>query len=82
MNNSIDMSKFTPSAEEAKDGMITKNAVRCKICGANADRYRFCFRCQKNVGHIADPVVCIWSDLNYYSDELKEIAKICHASVV
>lgn len=56
---------FMPSDAEAADGMLVKNACRCRICGANADRYQNMFRCQANPGHVADTFVGIFSDLSY-----------------
>lgn len=60
------------------DEVACKNAVRCTICGSPADRMGgpekvhgddhpsgWFFQCQSNPGHVADGMVCIFSDLSY-----------------
>lgn len=42
---------------------VVKNAVRCQICQAPADRHPWGFQCQQNPNHVGDPVVGIFSDL-------------------
>lgn len=44
---------------------IAKNAVRCGICGAPADRYANHFGCQANPAHMGDLNVGIFSDCSY-----------------
>lgn len=61
----IDMTRFTPSEPERENGMITKNAVTCRICGANADRFNYGFQCQSDPAHFADLVTGIFSDRSY-----------------
>jgi hypothetical protein len=41
-----------------------KNATRCGICGASADKLENgCYQCTAAPGHMADGYVGIWSDL-------------------
>jgi hypothetical protein len=47
-----------------RHGPIVKNAVRCGICGAPADRYANRFECQANAGHLGDLFMAIFSDLS------------------
>lgn len=46
-----------------KSEPIVKNAVRCGICNAPADRHEHCFVCQANPNHLGDMNVGIFSDL-------------------
>lgn len=50
-----------PRSNEPKP--LVKNAVRCGICGAPADRYYQYYECQKNPCHLGDCFVGIFSDL-------------------
>jgi hypothetical protein len=59
----FDFSKFEPSIEEKKLGMVTKNAIKCGICYFSVDRYVNRFQCQKNPNHIGDLNVGIFCDL-------------------
>lgn len=44
----------------------TANAVRCTICGANADLMKVgIYVCRDNPAHIGDTFVGIFSDLTY-----------------
>ena len=43
---------------------IVRNAVRCGVCGAGADRYSYGFVCQANKNHVGDLVVGIFSDMS------------------
>lgn len=44
--------------------VLVKNVCKCGICGANSDKLKTgIFVCQKVLGHMADGVVGIWSDL-------------------
>lgn len=61
----IDWSRFEPSDAELANGMITKNACQCLVCGANADRFQNRFQCQVNPNHIGDLVVGRFSDLTH-----------------
>lgn len=65
MTETLQMSRFEPSAEEKAEGMITKNARQCTICGCNADLYINRFECQNNSAHVGDLIVGIFSDLSY-----------------
>lgn len=53
----------TPSDRERGEGVVTKNACQCRICGANADRYGNRFECQRNPCHVADLLTGTFSDL-------------------
>lgn len=55
--------RFTPSQEEAAQGVVTKDAVTCGVCGSLAARYSNRFQCQKNPNHVGDLVFGIFSDL-------------------
>ena len=44
---------------------IVKNACRCRICQAPADRYHWGFQCQANPNHMGDLVVGIFTDMTY-----------------
>jgi len=44
---------------------VVENAVRCTVCGANADRYGAIFICQANKAHLGDTFVGIFTDLTY-----------------
>lgn len=47
-----------------------KNATRCGICGASADKLESgIYVCQANPAHMADGFVGIWSDLTYPGEE-------------
>ena len=54
--------EFEPSDDEKGQGMLIKNACRCKICGGPADRYAWAFQCRNNPGHVADFYTGIFSD--------------------
>ena len=45
--------------------VIVKNAVRCRVCGAAADRHENRFECQANPNHVGDLNVGIFSDLTH-----------------
>jgi hypothetical protein len=47
---------------------IVKNAVRCGVCGAAADRYCNRFQCQDNYNHVGDLNVGIFADLTAPGD--------------
>ena len=49
---------------------IVKNAVRCGICNASADRYSTYFQCSENPNHVGDLYVGIFSDLTFPEKEL------------
>lgn len=53
-----------PSAEEKESGMVTKNAIRCRICGSMAHRYESLFQCSANENHCADLNTGVFSDFN------------------
>lgn len=42
---------------------VVKNAVRCRVCGAPADRHHNRFECRKDLGHMADLVTGIFTDM-------------------
>lgn len=44
---------------------VVKNACRCTLCGAPADRYPSFFQCQNEPGHVADLNTGIFTDLAY-----------------
>lgn len=58
------------------DKPIVKNAIRCGICNAGADRWSWGFQCQAEPGHIADLITGIFSDVVYPSGRLAEIGKL------
>lgn len=45
------------------DVPIVRNAVRCGVCGAAADRFANRFQCQSNPNHMGDLNVGIFDDL-------------------
>lgn len=54
-------------AEIAAVPKYVKNACRCGICGAGADRDHDMFICQKNPGHVADTMTGIFSNLSRFA---------------
>lgn len=48
------------------DEPIIKNACRCDLCGASADRHHYGFQCTENPSHVADLNVGIWTDLTMH----------------
>jgi len=53
-----------PSDKELEQGMITKNATRCSICGSNADKYVNRYQCQVNWNHLGDLTSGVFTDLS------------------
>ena len=57
--------EFEPSDDEKGQGMLIKNACRCKICGGSADRYTWAFQCRNNMRHMADLNTGIFADFSW-----------------
>jgi hypothetical protein len=74
--------RFTPSAEEAKNGMMCKSAVQCGICGSHADRFVTHFQCQLHPGHIADLNTVTFFDLTYPTECIHEYVNISFNRII
>lgn len=58
------MSESQPTRPKA----IVRNAIQCRICGAEADRYEHMFQCQRHPGHVADLLTGLFSDCTHPED--------------
>lgn len=54
--------------DDSPNERIVKNARRCGLCGAAADRYATHYQCQENSCHVGDLIVGIFSDLTPPTD--------------
>lgn len=52
--------------EQKANGMIVRNAVRCRICSAPADRYVNRFECQANPAHTGDLFAGVFIDRTFH----------------